>query len=146
MCRPREPKDYINPGRCQPLNAHTIRRMPDTAITTKPKTDPRNDTKQPRAWNVVLLDDQDHTYEYVIRMMQNVFAHPKEKAFSIAKTVDSDGRAVCMTTHKEHAELKRDQILAFGRDPLMASCKGSMTAIIEPAEFDGDNDDKDQKK
>lgn len=32
-------------------------------------TERQNRTQQPRAWNVVLLDDQDHTYEYVIRMM-----------------------------------------------------------------------------
>lgn len=87
---------------------------------------------------MVLLDDEHHTYDYVIRMMQSLFGYSVEKAFMIAKKVDTEGRAVCLTTHKEHAELKRDQILAFGRDPLMATCKGSMTAIIEPAEFEGD--------
>ena len=115
--------------------------MAATQTKTQPGTRPKDDTGggQPRRWNVVLLDDDHHTYEYVIRMMQNLFAHPKERAFEIARKVDSDGRAICLTTHKEHAELKRDQILAFGRDPLMAECKGSMTAIIEPAEF-GDDD------
>lgn len=88
----------------------------------------------------MLLDDDDHSYEYVILMMQELFKHPLEKAFMVAQTVDSQGRAVCLTTHKEHAELKRDQILAFGKDPLIASCKGSMSAIIEPADF-GDDDD-----
>lgn len=107
---------------------------------TKPKPDvrPEDQTGHPRQWNVVLLDDEHHTYDYVIRMMQSLFGHSVEKAFMIAKKVDTEGRAVCLTTHKEHAELKRDQILAFGRDPLMATCKGSMTAIIEPAEFGGD--------
>lgn len=98
-------------------------------------------TKQPWLWNVVLLNDEEHTYEYVIRMMQTVFAHGQEKAFLIAKTVDSQDRAICLTTHKEHAELKRDQILGFGRDPLMAESKGSMSAVIEPAEFSGEGDD-----
>jgi ATP-dependent Clp protease adaptor protein ClpS len=115
--------------------------MASTQTTPKPDVKPRNDTGQPRQWNVVLLDDEDHTYEYVIRMMQGLFAHPVEKAFKIAQTVDKDGRAICLTTHKEHAELKRDQILAFGRDPLMATCKGSMSAIIEPAEFGGEDGD-----
>ncbi len=119
--------------------------MPSTQTQTRPGTRPRQDTDPPRMWNVVLLDDQDHSYEYVIRMMQELFAHPQERAFMIAKTVDKDGRAVCLTTHKEHAELKRDQILAFGRDALMASSKGSMTAIIEPAEFGGGDNDGDDK-
>jgi ATP-dependent Clp protease adaptor protein ClpS len=116
------------------------------ATQTQTKTDPKPaDTSQPRWWNVVLLDDQDHTYEYVIRMMQQLFAHSKEKAYKIAKTVDKDGRAICLTTHKEHAELKRDQILAFGRDPLMASSKGSMTSIIEPAVGGGDDDSSEKE-
>lgn len=96
----------------------------------------------PVPWNVVLLDDDAHSYEYVIAMVQELFACSIEKGFLIASAVDSQGRAVCLTTHKEHAELKRDQILAFGKDPLIAGCKGSMSAIIEPAEFGGDEDDE----
>lgn len=107
--------------------------------TTLPAAKPSNQTKRLPPWNVVLLHDEEHTYEYVIRMVQQVFTHNQERAFKVAKTVDSDGRAICMTTHKEHAELKRDQIHAFGRDPLMSICKGSMSAIIEPAEFGSDD-------
>ena len=109
--------------------------------TAAPETKGRTDTDQPVPWNVVLIDDDDHTYEYVITMMQRLFGHPLEKAFGIAQRVDQDGRAVCLTTHKEHAELKRDQVLAFGPDRLMARSKGSMTCVIEPAEF-GDEDDQ----
>ena len=32
----------------------------------------------------------------------------------------------------EHAELKRDQIHAFGKDPFIKNCQGSMSASIEP--------------
>ena len=35
---------------------------------------------------------------------------------------------------RERAELKRDQILAFGPDATIASSTRSMRAIIEPAE------------
>jgi ATP-dependent Clp protease adaptor protein ClpS len=114
--------------------------MSSPQTRTAPGTLPRNtEPPQPKPWNVVLLNDEEHTYEYVIQMMQKLFAHPIERAFKIAQAVDGDGRAVCLTTHKEHAEFKRDQILAFGRDPLMAECRGSMSAIIEPAEFGGDD-------
>ena len=37
-----------------------------------------------------------------------------------------------MTTTMEHAELKRDQIHAFGKDDLITRSKGSMSASIEP--------------
>ena len=113
--------------------------MPGPSTQTKPETN--TDTEQPVPWNVVLLDDDHHTYDYVIRMMQEIFSHSLDKAYQLAKTVDADGRVVCLTTHKEHAELKRDQILAFGPDKYIAGCKGSMSAIIEPAEFGGDDDD-----
>lgn len=114
-----------------------------TETLTKPRTETQEQTKQdqPWLWNVVLLDDDEHTYEYVIRLAHSVFAIPIEKAFQIAKTVDSEGRAVLLTTHKEHAELKRDQIHAFGKDVLIASCAGSMSAILEPAECGADDDE-----
>ena len=112
-----------------------------TQTQTRPGTRDQTDVEPPRAWNVVLIDDEQHSYDYVIRMMQELFAHPLERAFKIACTVDGEGRAVCLTTHKEHAELKRDQILGFGPDALIAGCAGAMTAVIEPAEFEGDEDE-----
>lgn len=89
---------------------------------------------QPR-WNVVLLNDDDHTYQYVIEMLMVIFGFSQEKGFLIAREVDKSGRAICLTTSKEHAELKQEQIHAYGPDPYLGrECKGSMTAIIEPAE------------
>jgi ATP-dependent Clp protease adaptor protein ClpS len=99
-----------------------------------PKLRPRERTKRQPPYNVVLLNDDDHTYEYVITMLQVLFGYPREKGFLLAKEVDTTGRAILLTTSKEHAELKQDQIHAFGPDPLSSKdCKGSMTAVIEPA-------------
>jgi ATP-dependent Clp protease adaptor protein ClpS len=99
-----------------------------------PRQAPARKPRQPWLWNVVLLDDQEHTDVYVIRMMQELFAMNPERATQVAELVDGHGRATIMTTHKELAELKRDQVLAFGKDPQVSSCKGSMRAVIEPAE------------
>ena len=103
-----------------------------------PQTSPQPKSKPPWLWNVVLLDDSDHTYDYVIRMMQDLFNHDPQKALQIAKTVDADGRAIVLTTHRELGELKIEQIHGFGRDPLLATCKGSMSAVLEPAEGEDD--------
>ena len=65
-------------------------------------------------------------------MMKELFGHPSKEGMQIASEVDSQGRATCLTTTKEHAELKRDQIHAFGRDGLIQRCQGSMFASIEP--------------
>jgi len=91
--------------------------------------------RQPR-YNVILWDDDDHTYAYVILMLLEVFHHPPEKGYQLAKEVDSQGRVIVLTTTREHAELKRDQIHAYGKDSLIDDCAGSMTATIEPVPGD----------
>lgn len=85
-------------------------------------------------YHVVLLDDNDHTYEYVIEMLMRLFGHPLESAFRMACEVDNTGRVIVDTTSKERAELKQEQIHAYGRDVLLERSQGSMSAIIEPAE------------
>lgn len=84
-------------------------------------------------YHVILLDDNDHSYDYVIQMLSQLFGHSLETAYRMALEVDSTGRVIVMTTHKEQAELKRDQIHAHGADPAIPRCKGSMSATIEPA-------------
>ena len=84
-------------------------------------------------YNVVLLDDDEHSFEYVIYMLKTLFGHPPEKGYKMAIEVHTTGRVVVATTHLEQAELKRDQIHAFGPDPLIPRCKGSMSATVEPA-------------
>ncbi len=88
---------------------------------------------QPR-YSVILWNDDDHTYNYVVGMMMELFGYTREKGYQIAKAVDTEGRAAVITTTKEHAELKRDQIHAYGKDGSVAQCKGSMWATIEPEE------------
>ncbi len=104
------------------------------AAPAKPKPGKKRKSKQLPPFNVILLNDDDHSYEYVIDMLGRLFAHPVEKALGMAKEVDKTGRVIVCTTHKELAELKRDQIHAFGADKRIAHCRGSMSAVIEPAE------------
>jgi len=105
--------------------------LPETSKRLKEKEDQK--TKRQPPYNVVLLNDDDHSYDYVIAMLQQLFGYPKEKGFLMAKEVDTTGRVIVLTTTKEHAELKQDQIHAFGPDPLISRCQGSMSAVIEPA-------------
>ena len=67
-------------------------------------------------------------------MLRELFGHPLERGFELAKEVDTKGRAIVCTTSLERAELKRDQIHAFGPDPRIPRCKGSMSAELEAAE------------
>ena len=91
-------------------------------------------TRRQPPYHVILLNDDDHTYEYVIEMLKELFAHPVEKGFLLAREVDEKGRAVVCTTSLERAELKQEQIHGYGPDARIPRCKGSMSAAIEPAE------------
>jgi ATP-dependent Clp protease adaptor protein ClpS len=93
------------------------------AAASKPKRQPR--------YNVILWDDPEHTYDYVITMMRELFFMTETAGRKLAEEVDKTGRAICLTTTLEHAELKRDQIKAYGRDPNSMRSKGSMSASIE---------------
>jgi ATP-dependent Clp protease adaptor protein ClpS len=106
-------------------------------MDTKPQTKPEGETKQPWLWNVVVLNDDDHTFEYVIRMLCTLFGYTETKAFLTAHRIHTQGRAPVYTTHKELAELKRDQIIGFGPDVFASRAVGPLTTFIEPAEFDG---------
>jgi ATP-dependent Clp protease adaptor protein ClpS len=110
----------------------TVERTEEASARPEPKKDERPKVQPP--YHVVLLDDDDHTYDYVIEMLQKLFGHSKEQAFLMASEVDTTGRVIVDTTTKERAELKRDQIHAYGADWRMPRCKGSMSSVIEPTE------------
>ena len=101
-------------------------------VETQKKTRKKKKPKRQPRYHVILWDDDDHSYDYVVMLMRQVFGHQFEMGFLIAKEVDSTGRAICLTTTREHAELKRDQIHSYGRDHLISRCEGSMSASIEP--------------
>lgn len=86
-----------------------------------------------RLFHVVLLDDDEHTYDYVVEMLQKLFVFPREIAFQHAVEVDTTGRTIVITCERPQAEFARDQIHAYGADPRMPKSKGSMSAVLLPA-------------
>ena len=112
----------------EPVEAEPVERVKERT-SAKSRAKPK---RQP-PYHVILWDDQNHTHAYVILMLQQLFGYPPTKGFQLADEVDRRGRAIVATTTLERAELKRDQIRAFGKDILMEECPGSMYASIEPA-------------
>jgi ATP-dependent Clp protease adaptor protein ClpS len=101
-------------------------------MEVEPRIEPARRSRKLPLFNVVLLDDDDHTYDYVIGMLRKLFGMASEQAFTLAAEVDTSGRVIIDTTTLERAEFKRDQIHGFGRDWRVARCCGSMTAVVEP--------------
>jgi ATP-dependent Clp protease adaptor protein ClpS len=83
-------------------------------------------------YRVVLLDDNDHTYDYVIEMLQRIFIFSLDQAYRHAEEVDRCGRTVLITCELPQAEFARDQIHAYGRDWRLERSRGSMSAEVEP--------------
>lgn len=84
-------------------------------------------------YNLVLLDDDDHTYDYVVEMLVKIFGFSETLAFRHAVEVDTEGRTVVLTGSLEAAQQKQQQIHCYGADWRLERSKGSMSAIIEPA-------------
>jgi ATP-dependent Clp protease adaptor protein ClpS len=99
--------------------------VPDTEIGTRIESVP--------LYRVVLLDDNDHTYDYVIEMLQQIFIFTLDQAYRHAEEVDRCGRTVLITCELPEAEFGRDQIHAYGRDWRLERSQGSMSAVVEPA-------------
>src|SRR5271170_6285048 len=104
-----------------------------TPRITLPRTDMSGESAKTPLYRVVLLDDDDHTYDYVIEMLQKIFIFTSEQALRHAQEVDAMGRTVLITCELPEAEFARDQIHGYGRDWRLPRSKGSMSAVLEPA-------------
>ena len=85
---------------------------------------------------MIILNDEEHTFEYVIEMLCKVFGHSLSIAETLTWRIHNAGRAIVLTTHKELAELKCEQVLSYGPDPRMSISKGPIGCYIEPAPTD----------
>jgi ATP-dependent Clp protease adaptor protein ClpS len=92
---------------------------PPPKAKEKPRSKPSPPSGKPKfqpPYAVVVHNDDDHTYEYVIETLCRVCGHSAQKAFKLAQEIDKTGRAVVWTGTMELAELKRDQIKGMGTD------------------------------
>lgn len=114
------------------------RNLPQATLNI-PEVDPPSHTERakhkPRRhpqYRVVLWNDDDHTFHFVMQMLRQLFGFSLPDSFQLTDNVHHRGRTILLTTTLEHAELKRDQIHAYGKDGSIKQCSGSMYATIEP--------------
>ncbi len=115
----------------------TLERKPaagaSTQTTASPGVEATEREEHVPQFHVVLLDDDTHSYEYVIEMLTKLFAYSATDAFRRAVEVDTQGRTIVITCELPHAEFARNQIHQFGADWRMEVSTGPMGAVIEPA-------------
>lgn len=112
-----------------------------TAAAAEPKTQPRAPRPAPVTiaqpeleppYHVVLHNDDDHTFRYVIEMLEDIFGYDHARGFMIACEVDEKKRAIVVTCHKELAELRVEQIHEYRPEDEPENLP--MKASMEPAE------------
>lgn len=84
------------------------RKERDEASRQKPKTQP--------PYAVIVFNDEEHTFLYVIETFQKVFGYPVEKCSALALQIHLEGKGIVWSGSQEVAELKRDQIRSAGPD------------------------------
>ncbi len=109
---------------------------PNVAVAipeTETDENTENKTKRQPPYNVIIVNDEEHTFEYVIELLTKVFRHSARMAETLTWKIHTSGRSIVFTTHKELAELKREQVVAYGPDHRLRASKSSLNCYIEPA-------------
>ena len=106
-----------------------------TEPLVRPRTKPSGKTK-PRVlppYNVILENDDFHSFDFVISVLRKVFGISEERALEFAIEAHKKGRSIVWTGAKEVAELKVEQIHSFAEIRADGKKLGPLGACIEPA-------------
>ena len=90
-------------------------------------------TEGSRPYHLILLDDNEHTVEYVVQMLGDILGFSHEKALAHTIEVDTVGHTRLATLPLSEAERKRDAIHAYGADWRLPNSPGPMAALVDPA-------------
>jgi ATP-dependent Clp protease adaptor protein ClpS len=106
---------------------------PDVRVTTKPQTTEETRTRRIPPYNVVLLNDDHHTQDFVIEVLCKVLGCPVERASQLMMEAHTSGRSVIWTGTREVAELKAEQVQTFHQVREDGRELGPLGCTIEPA-------------
>lgn len=82
-------------------------------------------------YDLVIIDDDTHTFEYVIALLHDVFGVPWDEGFGMAETIDYRGRRVVFTGTWREVEAKRAAVAAYGPDPRLPTSTGPVNVEIQ---------------
>src|ERR1700730_6733656 len=87
--------------------------VPDAGPATESR--PRDETRTRRIppYNVILLNDDHHSMEFVVGVLCKVLGCSAERAFQFMIEAHESGRSIIWTGTREVAELKAEQIQTF---------------------------------
>ncbi len=105
----------------------------ETITTTKPIEREESETRLLPPYNVILMNDDVHSFEFVISVLRKAIGCDEPRAFQLTEQAHSRGRAVIWTGAKEVAEFKVEQIRTFHETRADGAKLGPLDCDIEPA-------------
>jgi ATP-dependent Clp protease adaptor protein ClpS len=103
-------------------------------MTTQPHTHEETRTRRVPPYNVILENDDHHSIEFVVDVVQKVLGCTLERSVQLTLQAHTSGRAVIWTGTKEVAELKVEQIQTFHEVRESDGAQlGPLSCVIEPA-------------
>ena len=101
--------------------------------TTVAEPETRTRPKLLPPYHVLIENDDHHSMEFVVMVLQSVFGHSLEKAAELMIIAHEQGEAVVWTGAKEVAELKLEQIMTHREKHRDGRDLGPLGCRIEPA-------------
>jgi ATP-dependent Clp protease adaptor protein ClpS len=110
--------------------------MNDDAVfagtTTKPIEREETKTRRLPPYNVILENDDYHSMEFVMSVLQKALAYTEQKAYQLMMLAHTSGEAVVWTGSKEVAELKMEQMQSLHEIAQNGKKLGPLAVRIEP--------------
>ncbi len=107
--------------------------LPDIHVTTKPRRRETTRLRRLPPYNVILENDDYHSFEFVMEVLQKALGFNQERAFQLTHQAHVQGRAVIWTGTKEVAELKAEQMQSYHEVRSDGTKFGPLGVVIEPA-------------
>jgi ATP-dependent Clp protease adaptor protein ClpS len=79
----------------------------------------------------ILINDEEHSYEYVVEMLGAVAQLGRSQAFKCAVEVDLAGRTAIKSGSREECEKIVLGVKSYGADHRMLNSRSSMHAVVE---------------
>jgi len=106
---------------------------PIVVVTKQQRQQSKSRRKKQPPYAVIVHNDEQHTFPYVIEVLQRVCGHNLQQASLLTNQVHHTGRAIAWSGVREVAELKRDQIRGFGPDHYASqSVRFPLGVTLEP--------------
>lgn len=75
----------------------------------------RPELKAPKLYQVVLLNDDYTTMDFVVEVLQRFFTLSHDRAMTVMLQVHTQGRGICGVYTREVAETKVEQVIQYSR-------------------------------